>query len=649
MTIAPSRVARREWLSLAALLIGTGVLYLWNLSANGWANSFYSAAVQSGAISWKAFFFGSSDWSNAITVDKTPAALWPMALSARLFGLSSWSMLVPQVLLGVGSVALLWAIVRRYFGPAAGFVAGLVLAVTPVAALMFRFNNPDALLVFLMIAACWAMLRAVENGRVRWLLLCGVLVGLGFLAKQLQVLLVVPPLALTYLIAGPDGLGKRVVRLFAAGAGVVLGTGWWLLIATLWPADNRPYFGGSQHNSIIELTLGYNGLDRLGQFGSSDARSGFGPPSGGGPFGHAGITRLFDASVGGQIAWFIPAAAVLSVAGIVLCGKAARIDLRRATLLLFAFWGLVTGLVFSFMRGIFHEYYTVALAPALAGAIGAGGMMVWRRRDRMSARVILVGTVLVTAGTAWVLLARTADFVPWLRWAIAIAAVLAALGPAVGTRGRAVAVLTAAAVAVAGLAGPVAYVVQTIVHSSGGPLPKAGPDTGWPGGPPPGDGAPGAASGGRGPGGPGSPPRPGSGPVVYIVGPGPGTAPPIAGFPGASTALDARLTALLKEDADRFRWPAATVSSMGAAGYQLAANVPVMAIGGFAGGDPFPTLEQFQQFVDAGDIHYLITNDRGPGRPGRSDNEGTRITQWVRDNFPAVEIGGTTLYDLTAR
>ncbi len=260
---APARTGRWEYPALAALLIGTAVAYIWNLSANGWANSFYAAAVQAGSVSWKAFFFGSSDAANSITVDKTPLSLWPMELSVRVFGLHSWSMLLPQALMGVAAVALLWATVRRPFGPAAGLLAGLALAVTPVAALMFRFNNPDAALVLLMVAAAWAMTRAVADGRWRWLLLTGLFIGLGFLAKQLQVLLVVPALALTYLIAGPPRLGKRILQLFAAGAAMVAGAGWWVLVAQFWPASDRPYFGGSQNNSIIELTLGYNGLGRL--------------------------------------------------------------------------------------------------------------------------------------------------------------------------------------------------------------------------------------------------------------------------------------------------------------------------------------------------------------------------------------------------
>ena len=190
--------------ALIGLLALTAVLYLWDLGASGWANSFYSAAAQAGSQSWKAFFFGSSDAANSITVDKPPAALWIMALSVRIFGLSSWSMLVPQALEGVASVGLLYLAVRRTSGAQAGLLAGAVLALTPVAALMFRFNNPDSLLVLLLIAGAYFTVRATESGSLRWLSLVGVMVGFGFLTKMLQALLVVPAFALVYLIAAPE-------------------------------------------------------------------------------------------------------------------------------------------------------------------------------------------------------------------------------------------------------------------------------------------------------------------------------------------------------------------------------------------------------------------------------------------------------------
>ncbi|NUS44872.1 MAG: glycosyltransferase family 39 protein, partial [Mycobacteriaceae bacterium] len=371
-TSAPP-TAPRERIAAAVLLTGAALAYLWNLGSNHWGNAFYAAAVQAGSRSWKAFFFGSSDAANSITVDKPPASLWPMELAVRLFGLNSWSLHVPEVLMGMAAVALLWRSVRRCFGPAAGLLAGLALAATPVAALMFRFDNPDAMLALLVTAAAWAMLRAVEpgsHGRLRWLLACGALVGFGFLAKQLQVMLVVPALSLTYLVAGPLGLWRRVLHLFAAGVAMVAAAGWWLLTVELWPASSRPWIGGSHHNSIMELTLGYNGLGRLnGEEHGSVMPGGDGPPGGGPHWGDTGITRMFDSQQGGQIAWLLPAALVLLVAGIALRGRAARTDGPRAALLLWGVWLLTTGLTFSFMAGIFHSYYTVARAPPAAALV----------------------------------------------------------------------------------------------------------------------------------------------------------------------------------------------------------------------------------------------------------------------------------------
>src|SRR3954469_3943644 len=268
--------------SLWALLLLTGVLYIWGLGKSGWANAFYSAATQAATQSWKAFFFGSSDAANSITVDKTPGALWIMALSVRVFGLSSWSILVPQALMGVATVGLLFTTVRRWYGPAAGLLAGAVSALTPVAVLMFRFNNPDALLVLLMVAGAYATVRAIDNGSTKWLALGGVFVGFGFLTKMLQALLVVPAYALAYLFAGPPKLGKRIWQLLLAGLAVVVSAGWYIAIVELVPASMRPYIGGSQHNSLLELTLGYNGLGRLSGDETGSVGGGGGGNGGGG-------------------------------------------------------------------------------------------------------------------------------------------------------------------------------------------------------------------------------------------------------------------------------------------------------------------------------------------------------------------------------
>ncbi|SCF72721.1 4-amino-4-deoxy-L-arabinose transferase, partial [Streptomyces sp. MnatMP-M27] len=421
--------------ALWALLAVTTVLYLWSLGASGYANQFYSAAAQAGSESWKAFFFGSSDAANSITVDKPPASLWPMALSVRLFGLSSWAILVPEALMGVATVGVLYAAVRRRFSAAAGLIAAAALAVTPVAALMFRFNNPDALLCLLMVSAVYCVLRALEDARTKWLVLAGVCFGLGFLTKTLQAWLILPPLAVVYAVCAPAKFGRRIGQLLLAGLAMVVSGGWWVAIVELWPASSRPYIGGSQHNSFLELTFGYNGLGRIN--GNETGSVGGGGPGGGGRgggrWGDTGLDRLFGSDMGGQIAWLLPAAFILLAAGIWLTWRARRTDTLRAAFLV---WGgalLMTFATFSFMSGIFHQYYNIALAPYIAALVGMGAALLWERRNEGGragavASAVLALTVAVTAYMSYVLLGRSPDWHPWLRWAVLIGGLAAAAG-----------------------------------------------------------------------------------------------------------------------------------------------------------------------------------------------------------------------------
>ena len=415
------------------LLVATALLYLWGLGASGWANSFYSAAVQAGSESWKAFFFGSSDAANAISVDKPPLSLWPMALSVRLFGLSGWSILVPQALMGVATVGLLHHLVRRTTGSAAaGLLAGLVMALTPVAVLMFRFNNPDALLTLLMVGSAAATLRGIEATRlprgvghpVRWLALGGALVGLAFLTKMLQAFLVLPALALAYLLLAQTSWGRRLGHLLVAFGSMLLAGGWWIAIVELWPASSRPYIGGSQSNSILELTLGYNGLGRLS--GNETGSVGGGGTGGGGSWGTTGLLRLFNTEIGGQIAWLLPAALLLGATALWFARR--RVELKAA-LVLWLTWLLVTGLTFSLMAGIFHAYYTVALAPAVAALVGIGAWVLWQHRSSLIATGTLSFTVALTSVLGWYLLGRSTDYLPWLKWAVVVLGLRRRVGP----------------------------------------------------------------------------------------------------------------------------------------------------------------------------------------------------------------------------
>jgi 4-amino-4-deoxy-L-arabinose transferase-like glycosyltransferase len=628
--------------ALAGLLVATAALYVWGLGASGWANGFYSAAVQAGAHSWQAFFFGSSDAANFITVDKTPLALWPMDLSARVFGVNSWSILVPQALMGVATVAVLYATVRRSLLPlgpraAAGgaLVAGAVLATTPVAALMFRFNNPDALLVLLLTAGAYALLRARERASTRWLLLAAAFVGLGFLAKMLQAFLVLPAFTLVYLVTAPTGLGRRLWQLALAGVTMIIAAGWWVAIVAAVPAGSRPYIGGSQHDSVLELAFGYNGLGRL----NGNETGGLGNTN-----QDAGWLRMFGPELGGQIAWLLPAALVLLVAaGVVIatrrCGP--RTDRGLAALGLWGGWLLVTGLVFSLMQGIFHAYYTVALAPAVAALTGIGGTVLWLQRRRTAVTVVLAGVTALTAWWCFRLLGRRPDFAPWLRFPVLTAGLVAAAALFAGRwlTGR-LPVASAAVAVAASLAGPVAYAIDTAATPHRGAIPSAGPRSG-PGG------FPGRTRGGRGglPGG-----------MRFAAPAGGGTRMPPGGMPGMggrpgglldAAAPSVALTALLKQNAGSYTWAAATVGSNNAAGYQLATGRPVMAIGGFNGTDPAPSLARFQQYVRAGKIHYFVGGSMMRGRDGGSDVS-QQISGWVAQNFTARTVGGVTVYDLSS-
>lgn len=637
---APTADPRWARPALAALLVATAAAYLWDLSASGWANAFYSAAVQAGSQSWSAFFFGSFDAANAITVDKPPAALWVMALSVRLFGLNSFAILMPQALMGVASVAVVYASVKRSFGAGAGLLAGAVLALTPVAALMFRFNNPDALLTLLMALAAWATLRAIEKASWRWFLAVGLLIGFGFLAKMLQVLLVVPGFGVAYLIASPATLRARLSHLGAGVAGMVLGAGWWIAIVELIPASARPYIGGSQTNSVLELTFGYNGLGRLNGEETGSVGGGRG-------WGTTGLTRLFEGALGGQASWLLPAALVLLLAGMTLRARAPRTDLARAAYLVWGSWLVVTALTFSLMAGIFHEYYTVALAPAIAALVGMGAADLWRRRENQWAAATLSLVVAGSALWAAILLHRATGFAPGLTWVVLGAGALGAFGLANATwlpawTSRA----AGAAAVVAVLAGPAAYTVNTIVTPHTGSIVTAGPSSGFG----PGGGGPGGF-GGRGqlPGGLSLPGGQLPGGFVFPGGQPPGGAGGLGGLLSASTP-SAEVVKALQQDASAYRWVAAAVGSQNAAGLQLGSGEPVMSIGGFNGSDPFPTLAQFKEYVAAGQIHYyLASGGGGRGGPALGTNgTAAQITAWVQSTFTKVTMGSMTFYDLTA-
>jgi 4-amino-4-deoxy-L-arabinose transferase-like glycosyltransferase len=637
------RADEAAWVRPAHLSVSlfAALLYLVNLTVSGFANTYYSAAALAASKSWSAWFFGSFDAANFITVDKPPLGTMLMGLSVRLFGLSSWSILLPEALAGVATVALLFVVVRRSFGPVAAVIAALVMALSPAAVLMFRYNNPDALLTLLLVLGAWAFLRALESGSMRWVLAAAVFVGLAFNTKYLQAYLVLPAFAITYAIAAPGSLRRRLIGLAVAVTAVILSSGWWVLAVELLPASARPYIGGSTTNSALQLLLGYDGLGRIFGSGGAGGGAGAGPGGGGGGGGFSGATgllRLFNAQLGGQVSWLIPFSIAGLAAGLWLRRRSPRTDRARAGYLMWGLWLAVHALVFSFMSGIIHSYYAVAMAPAIGALVGAGAVDLWALRTRSRfGGLALAGTILVSAAWAWQLLARTPDFVPGLGLAVLVTgALVAAIVAIPSTPERRRTQLAAVGLGVAVLlAGPAAYALDTMATAYAGGDPKAGPATA--------DSGPGGSGGGQaGLGAPGA------------VGGG------FAGRPGGQAGAgdggggisDPALISYLLANRNGATWIVATTSANAAGSIQLASGEPVMAMGGFTGSDPAPTLAQLQALVASGQLRYvLIGGDGAGGGPGGGRGGSTSdINAWVTSVGTAVDYGGSggTLYELSA-
>ncbi len=618
---------RSGWITTAIAAL-TAVLYTWSLSSVGEANSYYTAAVKSATVSWKAFFFGSIDPGNFITVDKPPAALWVQALSGRLFGFSSFSMLVPEALAGVASVLILHRLVRKWAGDTAAHLAALAFALTPVAVLMFRYNNPDAFLTFLCLAAAWALWSAVETGRTRMLVLSAALVGLAFNTKMLQAFLVVPAFIVVYLFAGKPKLGKRIGQLAVALVTLIVSSGWWVAIVALWPASARPYIGSTSDNSILSLVFGYNGLSRIfgGSGGPAAGGGAGGGTGGGGGFGGSpGLFRMFNLANGGQISWLLPLALVGLIGGLWLTRRNPRTDLARAGWLLWGGWAIVCVAVFSLSSGIFHQYYSVQLAPAVAALAGAGSVALWKLGNRQRwLRFLLPAAIIVTAGWAVILLDRTPDYHPWLRPVIVIGAALAAAGLWLGRhlRQRAVVLAAAGIGALTLLAGPAAFALTTVQNAQSGSIVSAGPST--------------TATGAGG-----------------LTGAGAGAGGGAGGGFGGTTTTDTALIAYLEAHRGTAKYLVAAFGSQSSASIIIATGQPVMTIGGFNGSDPAPTLAQFEALVAKGEVRYVLVAGNAGGGPGGAAS-GQSISSWVTTHGKEVQLanstnaGGGTLYDVGA-
>ncbi|MFJ3194061.1 glycosyltransferase family 39 protein [Streptomyces griseoviridis] len=689
----PDRAPRWSLPALIAILVLAAVLYSWNLSGSS-LNSFYSAAVYSGTESWKAWFFGSLDAGNFLTVDKPPFALMVMGLSCRVLGFGTWQMMVPEVGAALGTIWILHSSVKRTFGHPAAAIAALVLALTPITVAINRDNNPDTILVLLMVSGAALALRATRDDRLLPLIGSAVCFGLAFNTKMLQGYIALPAVFAVYVVASRLGWKRKAVNLALAAVALAVSSFWWATAVSLVPADDRPYIGGSTDGSAWNLIMGYNGLGRvLGGEGNGGGGGG-----GGGTFaGTAGIGRMFNDILGGQISWLIPFAGIALVAGLVRCGRAPRTDLTRAGLILWGGWLVLHYLTFAMAEGTMHPYYTTALAPGIAALTGAGGVMLWRAFRGGDARWtwVLPVALAVTGGWAVVVLRRATDWNTWLWPAVGVLTALAVAGLLVfrsGDRARLLAASVAAAI-VAALAGPAAYAASPALSSAsggmGGTNPTAGPSTGggFGGGPGggrgggqgmpggtrqdggqangefPGGGQQGAGQGGTPPGGDGTgeAPQGGGAPSGAPSGgtsggaggefpgggmPGGGQMPGgngggapggMGGGPGGGTGgADSGLITYLEKHQDGATWLLAVSNSQSAGQLILSSGKPVISMWGFTGSDRAMTLAKLKELVKKGELHYIQLGGGGMGMGG--DNSlSQEITTWVQKHGTAVK------------
>ncbi|MEN3280413.1 MAG: hypothetical protein V7607_1553 [Solirubrobacteraceae bacterium] len=651
---------------LGALVVISAALNLWALDRNGWANTYYSAAVRSMSSSWHNFIYGSFDASGVMTVDKPPLALWVQALSVKVFGYHSLSILVPEALMGVASVALVYDLTRRVWGRAAGCAAGLVLALTPISVAISRHNNPDALLILCCTAALWFLVRALQDGRTRWIVLSGVAVGLGFEAKMAAALLVVPAIVAAWLWIAPRGRLAAGRQLLAGGAAMVVVGGAWPLLMALTPASSRPWISGTNDNSILSLIFNYNGFGRLdGQAGGPQIAGGGGGGGGGANFGGAsGPFRLLNQALGGQDGWLL-GFAVVALIGLVVATRLRRADARTG-------WVIATGgvfatiaVAFSFAKGIFHPYYVSELAPFLAALVGGG--VGWFLQRSWSAGIFAAAAVLAGVATELVVLHDNPGHLGWLPAVLVVLGMAAAVA-LVALRTRPVrAAILAAALGLLLLA-PASWAVQTLGHATNGTFPAGGPTSagfggsGGRGGPGGGGGFPGAG-GARGQAGQagGTPPAgaPGSGSS------GGGTArsgsasgPRAGGFGGMGGGGfggdNAGLTQALSYVKQHGGGTIAVSSQTGAANAIIQSGANVVGIGGFSGRESEVNTTWLANAVRSGQIRWVVASGNSAGFGGNDGRVGASKVMAAVEKVGkkvTVKSGSTTitLYDLSGR
>jgi 4-amino-4-deoxy-L-arabinose transferase-like glycosyltransferase len=641
-----------RWAALGGVMLVSIFLNFYQLGQNGFGNTYYAAAVRSMLDSWHNFFFVSLDPGGFVSVDKPPLGFWLQVISAKVFGFTAFSILLPQALAGVVSVWLLYVLVRRHFGTAAGLLAGLALALSPISVVTNRNNTIDSTLTLAMLVGAWAVLRAAETGKLRWLLVCAAMVGVGFNIKMLEAYLVVPAYALLYLLAAPRRIWVRIVHLLIAGVLMVVLSLAWVVAVDLTPASARPYVGSSGNNSALNLALGYNGVARLvgntpsggsgaptggqppqGAGSTSGTPGGFGgpppfqggnggPPQGGprgsngnagGPqggqgggqvgmfnTGNPGLTRLFTEPLGSQIAWLLPLAILGALAVAWQRRPRPQRDRQQHSLILWGTWLLTMGVFFS-VASFFHQYYLTVMAPAICALFGIGLVVMWRDYRRGNWRGWLLPIAIALTAIQQITLLNS--YSTWAQWMVPLIATLAGISifalvaarllPRLRLSARLMQPLALAVGlgVVALLVTPTVWAATPVLENVSTPLPIAGPDQ------------TGGAGGGQ----------------------------------FAGNGVDSALISYLEAHQGTAKYLVAVPSAQTADAIILATNEPVMALGGFNGGDQILTVAQLKALIANGTIHYFLVG--GGGGPGGGSSS---LINWITANCTAVSYASSS-------
>jgi 4-amino-4-deoxy-L-arabinose transferase-like glycosyltransferase len=612
-------------LALAGIILISVFMNLFQLGQNGFG-TYYPAAVRSMMDNWHNFFFASYDPGGFVTIDKPPVGFWLQVASAKLFGFTPFSVLLPQALAGVLSVILLYYLVRRHFGVTAGLLASLALALSPISVVTNRNITIDSTLALTLLLGAWAVLCAAESGRLRWLLLSAVIVGIGFNIKMMEAYLVVPAFGLLYLLAAPKSLWKRIGHLALALIVLLTVSFSWALAVDLTPTSQRPYVGSTQDNSEISLALGYNGIDRLLRgfgrgfgagprihtatnatnrsvntstnggstagtrptTGTSSSNSTGGSTNTGrngawqqlGGFGGTGAPsplRLFNEPLGGQIVWLLP----LALFGMLALAWQRRLrlseDRQQQSLVLWGTWLLTMGTFFS-VAGFFHQYYMTEMAPAIAALFGIGLVTMWQDYRRGGWRGWLLPLALIATVAEQVHILT--DYPASGQWLIPLMVVLcvlavgrllsARIAPRLGVKvPSARFLLPALSIGILALMlAPTVWAAIPVLTSTQADTLVAGPTQR--------DGFGGNFAGGR----------------------------------DNNANPDPTLIRYLDANQGSAKFLVATSSSMSADRIILATNKPVMAMGGFGGGDPILTTKQLASLVAKVTVRFFLLGTR---------------------------------------